>query len=83
MGLYSKFQTAWATEYDPISKQTKATWPLGAAPAHQHEVDVEGEDLATHVHTEGLWEVFTQVGKGTCCALEVGTGDFHALGGKR
>lgn len=49
----------------------------------QHEVDLESEDLATHVHTEGLWEVFTQVGKGACCALEVGAGDFHALRGER
>lgn len=80
---------AWATQSVPdqselqnvTSSQNRNKTHLAtrATPAHQHEVDIEGEDLAAHVDTEGLWEVLAQVGKGTCCALEVGAGDFHAL----
>lgn len=53
------------------------------APPHQHEVDIESEDLAAHVDAVGLREVLAQVGKGACRALEVSAGDLHPLGGER
>lgn len=56
--------------------------PTRASP-HQHEVDIESEDLPAHVNAVGMREVLAQVGKGTCCALEVSAGDLHALGENR
>lgn len=78
-----RFQTSLSNRIGSYLKTETKAWLCRGSPTHQHEVDIEGEDLATHVHTEGLWEVFTQVGKRACCTLEVGAGDFHALGGKR
>ena len=54
---------------------------LARAAPHQHEVDVESEDLPAHVHAVGLGEVLPQIGEGAGRTLEVGAGDFHALGG--
>ena len=46
---------------------------------HQHEVDVEVEDLVAHVHAEVVAEMVSQVGEGTCRALEVRARHFHPL----
>lgn len=47
--------------------------------SYQHEVDVEIEDLVTHVHTEVVAEVISQVGERSSRALEVCARYFHSL----
>lgn len=46
---------------------------------YQHEVDIEIQDLVTHVHTVGVREVIPQVGESPRRALEMGAGNLHAL----
>lgn len=67
----------------PASPSLAVNWAPTRALPHQHEVDIESEDLAAHVNAVGMREVLTQVGEGACCTLEVSTGDLHALGGER
>lgn len=50
--------------------------------SYQHEVDVEAEDLVTHVHAVGVGEVIAQVCECAGRALEVGAGNLHALRGQ-
>lgn len=56
--------------------------PTKAAP-HQHEVDIESEDLPAHVNAIGVREVLTQVGEGAGRTLEVSARDLHALERKK
>ncbi len=47
--------------------------------SYQHEVDVEIEDLVTHVHTEVVAEVISQVGERSSWTLEVCARYFQSL----
>lgn len=46
---------------------------------YQHKVDVEVQNLVAHIHTEVVAEMVSQVGEGSCWALEMSAGHLHPL----